>query len=137
MKFRGNQFSRIRPAQIFRGNLFSQKWPKPAKTAKINSLKVFKSMINEGVFPDDWKKSNVVPINKKESKNLIKNYRTVSLLPIFRKTFERLVFNTLFNFFLKNKLFTPCQSRFYNYYQSHMKFIKMWIITHRYKGHFP
>ena len=33
---------------------------------------IFKSMINEGVFPDDWKKSNVVLIQKKESKNLIK-----------------------------------------------------------------
>ena len=27
---------------------------------------IFKSMINEGVFPNDWKKSNVVPIHKKE-----------------------------------------------------------------------
>ena len=26
---------------------------------------IFKSMINEGVFPDDWKRSNV-PIHKKE-----------------------------------------------------------------------
>ena len=26
----------------------------------------FKSMINEGVFSDDWKKSNVVPIHEKE-----------------------------------------------------------------------
>ena len=73
---------------------------------------IFKSMINEGVFPEDWKKSNVVPIHKKESKNLIKNYRPVSLLPIFSKVFERLVFNALINFFLQNKLFTPCQSGF-------------------------
>ena len=35
---------------------------------------IFKSMINEGIFADDWKKSNVVPIHKKELKNLIKNY---------------------------------------------------------------
>ena len=27
---------------------------------------IFKSMINDGVSPDDWKKSNVVPIHKKE-----------------------------------------------------------------------
>ena len=73
---------------------------------------IFKSMINEGVFPDDWKKSNLVPIHKKESKNLIKNFRPTSLLPIFSKVFERLVFNTLSNFFLQNKLFTPCQSGF-------------------------
>ena len=69
-------------------------------------------MINEDVFPNDWKKSNVVPINKKEQKNLIKNYRPISLLSIFSKVFERLVFNMLFNFFLQNKLFTPCQSGF-------------------------
>ena len=27
---------------------------------------IFKSMINEGVFPDDWKETNVVPFHKKE-----------------------------------------------------------------------
>ena len=37
---------------------------------------IFKSMINEGVFPEDWKKNNVVPIHIKESKNLIKNYKS-------------------------------------------------------------
>ena len=68
---------------------------------------IFKSMINEGVFREDWKKSNV-PIHKKESKNLTKNYRPISLLPIFSKVFERLVFNTLFDFLWQNKLFTPC-----------------------------
>ena len=73
---------------------------------------IFKSMINEVTFPEDWKKSNVVPIHEKESKNLIKNYRHISLLPIFSKVFQRIVFNALFNFFLQNKLFTPCQSGF-------------------------
>ena len=73
---------------------------------------IFKSMIHEGVFPEDWKKSIVVPINKKESKNLNKNYRPISLLPIFSKVFQRLVFNVLFNFHLQNKLFTPCQPGF-------------------------
>ena len=49
---------------------------------------------------------------KKESKNLIKSYRPISLIPLFSNVFERLVFNALFNFFLQNKLFTPCQSGF-------------------------
>ena len=66
---------------------------------------ILKSVINEGVFPEDWKKSKVVPIHKKESKNLIKNYRPISLLPIFSKLFERLDFSALFNFFLQNNLF--------------------------------
>ena len=68
---------------------------------------IFKSMINEGVFPEDWKNSNVVPIQEKESKNLIKNYRLISLLSIFSKLFERLVFNALFNIIVQKK---PIQS---------------------------
>ena len=68
---------------------------------------IFKSMINEGVFPEDWKNSNLVPIHEKESKNLIKNYRLISLLSIFSKLFERLVFNALFNIIVQKK---PIQS---------------------------
>ena len=40
-----------------------------------NPLKpIFRSMLEEGVFYYDWKQSNVVPIHKRDSKNLIKNY---------------------------------------------------------------
>ena len=53
---------------------------------------------------------NVVPAHKKESKNLVKNYRAISLLPIFRKIFERVIFKDLINYFHKNELFTKCQS---------------------------
>ena len=59
---------------------------------------IFKSLINEGVFPSfikDCKKSNVVPIHKKESQNFITSYQPINLLQIFRKAFERLVFNVL------------------------------------------
>ena len=75
-------------------------------------LKLFRSILEEGVFPDDWKKSNVVPIHKKGSKNLIKNYRLIGLLPIFSKVFEIVMFNSLINYFIQNKLFTDCQSGF-------------------------
>ena len=54
---------------------------------------LFLSFLEEGVYPDDWKKSNIVPIHKKERKNLIKNYRPISLLPVFSKVFERIIFN--------------------------------------------
>ena len=70
---------------------------------------IFKSMVSENVFAKDWKKNNVVPIHKE---NIIKNYQLISLLPIFHKVFDRLDFSTLFNIFLKNKLFTPCQTGF-------------------------
>ena len=99
---------------------------------------IFKSMINKGVFPEDWKNSNLVPIHEKESKNLIKNYRLISLLSIFSKLFERLVFNALFNIIVQKKnyslpvsldsyLVTPA---FLSYYQPRMKFTEASIVTH-------
>ena len=74
-------------------------------------LILFLSFLEEGVYPDDRKKSNVVPIHKKESKNLIKNYRLINLLPVFSKVFDRVIFYSLFNHFLENK-FTESQSGF-------------------------
>ena len=43
---------------------------------------------------------------------MIKNYRPISLLPIFSKILERLIFSSMFNFFRQNNLFTKCQSGF-------------------------
>ena len=77
-----------------------------------NFSKIFRASIQESVFPDCRKKANIVPIYKKESKNLLKNYRSISLLPIFGKIYERIIFKGLFNHFHQNQHFTKCQSGF-------------------------
>ena len=82
------------------------------KSIELPLKLLFKIILEEGTFPEDWKKSHVVPINKKESKNLIKNYPPISLLPIFSKIIERLIFNSMFNYVRQNNLFTECQSGF-------------------------
>ena len=41
---------------------------------------LFKSMLEEGIFPDDEKKSNVVPVDKKESTNLVNIIQLVFFL---------------------------------------------------------
>ena len=53
-----------------------------------------------------------MPVHKKEDKTLIKNNRLISLLPIFAKIFEKIIYNSLFKHFLSNKLFIPSQSGF-------------------------
>ena len=58
------------------------------------------------------KKANVVPVHKKEDKNLLKNYRAIKLLHIFSKIFEGIIYNSLFNHFQSKKLFTSSQSGF-------------------------
>ena len=40
---------------------------------------IFKNFLQTGIFPNNWKKSNVVPIHKKCDKQLLQNYRLVSL----------------------------------------------------------
>ena len=47
-----------------------------------------------------------------EKKMLVKNYRPISLLPIFGKLSERVIYNSLFNYFQSKRLFTPSQSGF-------------------------
>ena len=73
---------------------------------------IFEHSLKKGRFPKIWKKANVVPVNKKEDKMLVRNYRPISLLPIFGKMFERVIYNSLFNYFQSNRLFTPSQSGF-------------------------
>ena len=46
-----------------------------------------KNCIDTGVFPDIWKKSNIVPIYKRGDQQIIDNYRPISLLPICGKIF--------------------------------------------------
>ena len=73
---------------------------------------IFKFSLMNGTFPDTWKMANIIPVHKKEEKNIVKNYRPISLLPIFAKVFEKLLFNSLFAHFHDNELFTKCQSGF-------------------------
>ena len=51
-------------------------------------------------------------VHKKSDKQILKNYRSVSLLPICGKVFERLIYNSLFEYFIENDLISPNQSGF-------------------------
>ena len=73
---------------------------------------LFETALKGKKFPDVWKLANVVPVHKKEEINLLKSYCLISILPIFSEIFERVIYNTLFNHFLNNELFTPLQSGF-------------------------
>ena len=73
---------------------------------------IFDNILNTGIFPDQWKEANVTPVHKKNDKQIISNYRPISLLPIFAKVFERIIFKNLYNFLISNKLITKNQSGF-------------------------
>ena len=73
---------------------------------------IFENCLRTRLFPDQWKKANVVLIHKKGDKQLTENYKPVSLLPICDKVFERLIFNSMFNYFIENNLLSLHQSGF-------------------------
>ena len=66
---------------------------------------IFRSCLQNGKFPSEWKKANVVPVfKKKESKEEVKNYSPISLLPVSSKILERLSYGSMFKFFKENSL---------------------------------
>ena len=73
---------------------------------------IFQSCLKSGKFPTKWEKANVVPVHKKGDKQILKNYRPISLLPIAGKIFERLLYDRMFEFFIENNLISNNQSGF-------------------------
>ena len=73
---------------------------------------IFKNILPTSIYSDMWKLANVTPIFKKGDKQLITNYRPISLLPICGKIFEKMIFNNLYNYLHLNGLITENQSGF-------------------------
>ena len=73
--------------------------------------KISEKCLGTGTVPLEWKRDNV-PMFKKRDKQIYKNDRPVSFLPIFGKILERLIFEEMFPFFIDNKLIATNQSGF-------------------------
>ena len=82
------------------------------KSVVMPLMIIFNNILECSVYPDQWKLANVVPIHKKEDKQLVKNCRPTSLLPICGKIFEKLIFDGLYLYLVSNNLITKNQSGF-------------------------
>ena len=58
----------------------------------------------DGIFPDELKIAKVCPLYKANDPTLFNNYRPISLLTIFSKIYERLMYNRLLTFLKKNAI---------------------------------
>ena len=58
---------------------------------------IFEKSLRTGNYPSSWKKAYITPVHKKESRQSKKNYRPISLLPIFGKIFENCYLTTYMN----------------------------------------
>ncbi len=65
---------------------------------------IFNKSLKEGIFPTKMKIAEVVPLYKsKGQKDIMNNYRPVSLLPVISKVLEKLVHKRIYSF-LRSKL---------------------------------
>ena len=82
--------------------IFQKKMIKVCEESLAILLKItFEAVLNDGMFPDDWKKGNIVPAHKAAPKTIQINYRPISLLPIFANTFEKIIFASMFGYISK------------------------------------
>ena len=64
--------------------------------------------IEQGIFPKELKIAKIIPIYKSNDKQLITNYRPISILPVFSKLLERVLHNRLLSF-------VDCKNIIYDY----------------------
>ena len=82
-------------------------------TAIAEHLKlIYRKCLDTGQYPRLWKKAIIVPGNKKNSRQILKNYRPISLLPMCGKIFEKIIFDEIYEHLTANKPLSDKQSCF-------------------------
>ena len=79
--------------------------------------------LTQGIFPDDLKKAKIIPLYKANDPMLFNNYRPISILPLFSKVLERIMYNRLLEFINKHKLLYRYQFGFRKDHSTYMALI--------------
>ena len=83
-----------------------------SKTICVPLTVIFNRSIQENIYPDCWKDSHVMPLFKKSDKNIVSNYRPISLISCVGKVMERVIFKYTYNYLHANNLIYHKQSGF-------------------------
>ena len=67
-------------------------------------MKLFDSSLSLGIFPDSMKIVKVTQVFKAGKKELVLNYRPISVLPCFSKILEKIMYNRVYRYLTENNL---------------------------------
>ena len=102
----------------------------PAKMVKLIAPHICSPLVHlsnlsltEGVFPDELKIARVIPIYKSKDPMVFGHYRPVSVLPIFSKVLEKIMYSRLIDFFNKHNTLYKYQFGFRNNHSTYMALI--------------
>ena len=71
-----------------------------------------------GIFPDLCKLAKVIPLFKKDNPLLCENHRPISLLSVYSKNFEKVIYTRMYNFLDSKNLIYECQFGFRSKYSN-------------------
>jgi len=72
----------------------------------------FNLSITQGIFPEELKLARVTPVYKNDSPLKVNNYRPISVLSVFSKLLEKIMYSRLTTFFEKHNLLYKLQFGF-------------------------
>ena len=78
-----------------------------------------------GIVPDNLKVAKVIPLFKSGDANSTLNYRPISILPFFSKILEKLVFNRMYSYLLKNCILSDSQFGFRPNYSTQLAILDL------------
>lgn len=87
---------------------------------------IFNKSLQTGVFPLFWKLSKVVPINKDGAKDVVCNYRSISIPYVFVQLFEAFL-NPFLHFWLSFRYLISAEKRFSKFLTNY----QFWFTTSR------
>ena len=73
---------------------------------------IFNSFVNLGTYPDILKTAKVTPLHKKGDRDIVENYRSISILSQINKIFEKLIHVRLMTFLNEHNLLSNSQFGF-------------------------
>ena len=80
--------------------------------------KIFNNCISNGIFQDPLKVGKITPVYKKGANDDIGNYRPVSVLPIFGKIFEKILYSRIYSFMCSKNIIGESQFGFRKYHST-------------------
>ena len=99
------------------------------KTCMHKYIKPLTYIINksicDGIFPDKLKIANIIPIFKSGDKSSVSNYRPISVLTLFSKIFEKIMYNHLTNFINAHNILYKFQFGFRKQYSTNHAIISL------------
>ena len=88
-------------------------------------LYIFNLSMLDGIVPDKLKTAKVIPIFKKGDRSLACNYRPISLLSVFDKLLEKLMYKRVYTCLVKHNILYKHQFGFRKNYSTALALIEV------------